>query len=131
MFPALKEEGAGAATPTISGARAARRGRGSSVVALNWFYESFYQRIFPNRPFDVSPHYLILDEQVRDLAAPYPPRTVVPTPTAAGGGATGTADRSAGGRAPSRFDARLRRRAGSGASVASSPSITASPKDEV
>ena len=49
-----------------------------SVVAINWFYEPYYQRIFPNRSFDRSPHYLLLDElpsegQGGSLDAPFPP----------------------------------------------------------
>jgi hypothetical protein len=44
----------------------------SRVVAVNWFFESFYQRIFPNSSFDRSPHYLLVGEQ-RDLRQPFPP----------------------------------------------------------
>jgi hypothetical protein len=50
-----------------------------SVVAVNWFYEAFYQRIFPNRSFDRSPHYLLL-EQERSLEQPFPPRVPVASP---------------------------------------------------
>ena len=58
--------------PKVSGnndGEGARR----SVIAINWFYESYYQRIFPNRSFDRSPHYLMLDDPQRSLTHPFPP----------------------------------------------------------
>jgi hypothetical protein len=42
------------------------------VVAVSWFFQSFYDRIFPNYTFDRSPHYLLLDDQ-QPLEDPFPP----------------------------------------------------------
>ena len=44
-----------------------------SVIAMNWFYDGYYQRPFPNHSFQINPHYVLLNEQ-RPLDAPFPAR---------------------------------------------------------
>ncbi|MDC0526024.1 hypothetical protein OAO87_03400, partial [bacterium] len=66
---AAETRGASVVTP---GGREGHGEGGRSVLAINWFYEPFYQRIFPNRSFDLSPHYLLLEQQ-QPLDAPFPP----------------------------------------------------------
>jgi hypothetical protein len=47
--------------------------RGHSSIGINWFYESFYQRIFPNSSWQRSPHYALLAEPMLDT--PFPPHS--------------------------------------------------------
>ena len=117
---------------------AAEDGPRRSVVAINWFFESFYQRVYPNNTFDRSPHYLLLDE-LRPLDQPFPPRARtadrqrsrprsrqpkerrqsadagerLPEPAVPGGQQAAASAASSEPAAP-RFYARLRQRAGEG-----------------
>ena len=55
-------------------------------VGINWFYESYYQRIFPNQSWDRSLHYLMLNAPSGNpLRTPFPPHG------SARSGGTGTA----------------------------------------
>ena len=58
-------------------------GSEAPVVAVNWFYEPYYQRLFPNSSWDRSPHYALLDAQ-RPLEQPFPPRTMIAHPRRTG-----------------------------------------------
>ena len=84
-----------------------------AVIALNWFFEPYYTRVFPNRSFERSPHYVLLDQQ-RPLDDPYPARIPSTAATArtpmddALSASAGTAERSAGRGGTSRFNVRLR-----------------------
>ena len=56
-------------------------------IGINWFYESYYQRIFPNQSWDRSLHYLMLNAPSGNaLRTPFPPHDA-----AASGGARGAA----------------------------------------
>ena len=84
-----------------------------AVIALNWFFEPYYTRVFPNRSFERSPHYVLLDQQ-RPLDDPFPARIPSAAATArtpmddALSASAGTAERSAGRGGTSRFNVRLR-----------------------
>ena len=52
-------------------------------MAVNWFYEPYYQRLCPNSSWDRSPHYALLDAQ-RPLEQPFPPRTTIAHPRRTG-----------------------------------------------
>ena len=48
-------------------------GSRQTVAAVNWFFEPYYQRVFPNRSFDRSPQYVFVGEpEQRPLDAPFP-----------------------------------------------------------
>ena len=46
--------------------------RGGSSIGVNWFYESYYQRILPNESWDRSPHYALIDEATVTRDRPFP-----------------------------------------------------------
>ena len=126
----------------MCGRKCGEAGARRSVVAVNWFYESWYQRIFANRSFDRSPHYLLTEEHAAaaSLTQPFPPSRAAPTashdvPTAstrAGGSPQATAPSRGGsegrgrGRAASgsRFYARLREHGGAPSIPPSAPPTT-------
>jgi len=45
---------------------------GASPLGINWFYEAFYQRVFPNATWDLSLHYLELNTTL-PFNDPFPP----------------------------------------------------------
>ena len=52
---------------------------GRPSIGINWFFESYYQRIFPNQSWDRSLHYLMLGaENGIPLRTPFPPREPAP-----------------------------------------------------